>query len=150
MNTKIPLLSLALSLFFTACATPKTESGLGDSRRGVGVSGMDADTVRQSLIRYVSENDYELVDSDRRTMDFDRPASKWATMRYGSFVNPETYVRMKVIIMDVGPNDHWVSFEPLVVTERGSGFESTKALKGTASKEMQSLLESWQVQLDEG
>jgi len=149
MKKSLPFLTIALACLITACATRSAESQIGDSRRGVGVSGVDPDILRQSLMLFISENEYELVDSDRRTLDFDRPASKWAALRYGSFVNPETYVRMKVILMDVGPSDYWVSFEPLVVTERGSGFESTKPLKGTVTREMQSLLEQWQAQLSE-
>ena len=120
------------------------------SRRGVGVSGQDVDELRRSLVLFIGEQDYELADSDRRTLDFDRLASKWASMRYGSFVNPETFIRMKVIIMEVGASDYWVSFEPLIVTERGSGFEAAKPLKGSAAREMQSILESWKLQLSEG
>ncbi len=120
------------------------------SRRGVGVSGQDVDELRRSLVLFIGEQDYELADSDRRTLDFDRLASKWASMRYGSFVNPETFIRMKVIIMEVGASDYWVSFEPLIVTERGSGFEAAKPLKGSAVREMQSILESWKLQLSEG
>ncbi len=146
MKKSIPFLILTLTCLFSACATRSTEPSVTSPRRGVGVSGVEADTLRQSLVRFISENGYELTDSDQRTLDFDRPASKWAALRYGSFVNPETYIRMKVILMDVGPSDHWVSFEPLVGTERGSGFESNKPLKGTVTREMQSLLEQWQTQ----
>ena len=116
-------------------------------RRGVGVSGVPVDEIRRSLIHYVSEREFELSDSDRRTLDFDRPASKWTAMRYGSFVSPETFVRMKVFIMEVGPNDYWVGFEPTVVTERGTGFERRQPLKGAVTSEMQTLLQNWKAQL---
>ena len=132
------------------CSTTSPNPELGMSRRGVGVSGQDVDELRRSLVLFIGEQDYELADSDRRTLDFDRLASKWASMRYGSFVNPETFIRMKVIIMEVGASDYWVSFEPLIVTERGSGFEAAKPLKGSAAREMQSILESWKLQLSEG
>lgn len=136
-------LSLALGWFLLGCSTTSSEGELGPDRKGVGVSSYSDDEIRKSLVSFFANQGYEFSDSDRRTLDFDRPASKWAAMRYGSFVNPETFVRMKIIIMEVGPNDHWIGYDPLIVTERGTSFERRAPLKGQSIKEMQSMLETW-------
>ena len=134
-------------IYLVGCATgPEKGEGMSDPR-GIGISGLPESEIRKSLSRYVSEREYELIDSDRRTLSFDKPAGRWASMRYGSFVSPETFQRMKVMIMDVGAQDFWIGFEPLIVTERGSGFEKAVPLKGQASHEMQSLLEGWKAEL---
>lgn len=140
-------LSLVLGWFLVACSTTSADKELSTDRKGVGVSGYSDDDIRRTLIPFFGDHDYELANSDRRTLDFDRPASKWAAMRYGSFVNPETFVRMKVIIMEVGPRDLWIGYEPLIVTERGTSFERRAPLKGQSVKEMQSMLETWKEQL---
>jgi len=142
--------SFGLLLWMVAaigCATPGPESEALSARRGVGVSGVPAGELRKSLIGFLNDRDYVLSGMDRRTLDFDKPASKWMALRYGSLVNPETFVRMKVILMDVGPADYWVGFQPLIVTERGSGFEREQPFKGKAPAEMQALLESWKSRL---
>lgn len=142
-----PIFLFAFFVYLSGCATgPEKGEGTSDPR-GVGVSGFPESEIRKSLSRYISERDYELIDSDRRTLSFDKPADKWTAMKYGSFVSPETYQRMKVFIMDVGAQDFWIGFEPLVVTERGSGFENTEPFKGQAAREMQSLLEGWKAEL---
>jgi hypothetical protein len=143
---KIVALSMVLGWFLLGCSTTSSEKELGPDRKGVGVSGYSDDEIRKSLVSFFSDQGYELSDSNRRTLDFDRPASKWAAMRYGSFVNPETFVRMKIIIMEVGPIDHWIGYDPLIVTERGTSFERREPLKGQSIKEMQSMLETWEGQ----
>ncbi len=140
-------LVLVVWLGAAACSTP---SGGGEdlgSRRGVGVSGMRIEAIRSSLVGFMSDQDYELVDSDRRTLDFDTAPSRWTALRHGSFVNPETFVRMRIFVMEVGAADYWVGYEPLVVTERGTGFESTKPLKGKVPATMQGLLNQWKAEL---
>lgn len=129
------------------CATTGSGPDKLSPRKGVGVSGVPVGELRKSLIGFLNEEDFVLKGMDQRTMNFDKPASKWQAMRYGSLVNPETFVRMKVILMDVGPVDYWVGLRPLIVTERGSGFEQEQPLKGSAPEEMQTLLESWKSQL---
>jgi hypothetical protein len=140
-------LSMVLGWFLLGCSTTSSEKELGPDRKGVGVSGYSDDELRKSLVSFSADHGFELSNSDRRTLDLDRPASKWAAMRYGSFVNPETFVRMKIIIMEVGPNDHWIGYNPLIVTERGTSFERRTPLKGQSIKEMQSMLETWKGQL---
>lgn len=130
-------------LMLVGCQSTKTESEPGSVRNGVGMSGWRPETIRASLIAYLTERGYALVDSDRLNLDFDRPASQWLAMRHGSFVNPETFIRMRIFVVGVGSGDYWVGFEPLVVTDRGSSFESAKPMKGAVRTEMQALLEEW-------
>ena len=130
-------------LMWVGCQSTKTEGEPDTVRNGVGMSGWRPEAIRASLIAFLTERNYELVDSDRLNLDFDRPASQWLAMRHGSFVNPETFIRMRVFVVGVGSGDYWVGFEPLVVTERGSSFETAKPIKGAVRKEMQSLLEEW-------
>ena len=143
-------LVLGLALCGYGCAT---SPGKGDGQlasRGVGVSGRPTDQVRSSLIAYLTRNGFELSDADRRTLNFDRSPSTWTVMRFGSFVNPGTFVRMKVFIMEVGAGDLWIGYEPRVVTERGSGFEQETPLKGKGAREMQSMLTAWKAGLSNG
>lgn len=121
-------------------------AGMPDKKEsvlGVGISNTSDGEIRRSLVGYVSQEGFELVDSDRRTLSFDKPADKWTAIRYASFVNPETFLRMRIFIMEVGASDFWIGFEPLIVTERGSGFEKKDSFKGQAIQEMQSILENW-------
>ncbi len=137
---------LLVWLVVSGCVAPGKTPASGMPRCGVGVSGASADALRKSLTAFFTLRDYALYDSDRRSLSFDRPASRWVTLRYGSFVNPETFVRMKVFVVNVGALDYWIGFDPLIVTERGSGFEQERPFKGKASAEMQSLLELWKLQ----
>ena len=145
MNRIGCFLALAGVVFLAGCATTESERGGTHSPRGVGVSGVPETLVRETLVQLFSQAGYTLEKSDRRSLSFDQPASKWKSLIYGtSFIDPETYVRIKVRIMDVGPADWWIGYESLFVTERGSVFERETNL-GKASR-IQDLLESWKAE----
>lgn len=131
-----------LIFLLTACVAPSKEKGA----RGVGISNASEGNIRRSLANYVSQNGFDLVKSDLRTLSFDRPADKWTAIRHASFVNPGTFVRMQIFVMEVGPTDFWIGFEAFVVTERGSGFEKMRSLKGKVIQKMQLILEDWRSQ----
>ena len=138
---------LALVWFvISGCAVPRKAPADLSTRRGVHISTASAQALRKSLIAFFTHQDYALYDSDRRTLNFDRPASQWATLRHGSFVSPKTFERVKIFLMNTGQANYWVGFKTLIVTDRGSSFEREKPLQGKANAESQALLNLWKSQ----
>ena len=137
----------ALVWFVTSgCATLREAPVDLSTRRGVHISTASADALRKSLIAFFTHRDYALYDSNRRTLNFDRPASRWESLRHSSFVSPKTFARVKIFLMDAGQTNYWVGFKTLIVTDRGSSFEREKPLHGKAAAELQSLLNLWKSQ----
>ena len=112
-------------------------------RTGVGIDGMEERELRQSLLDHFGERDLRFEESGIRTLVLDRPAPGWARLRYGSMVDPETYLRVRIRWMERGPRDWWVSQELSIVTERGSGFEREIPQEGRRRREVQQWLDDW-------
>ena len=137
----------ALVWFVTSgCAVPRKAPADLSTQHGVHISTASAQALRKSLIAFFTHRDYALYDSDRRTLNFDLPASRWTTLRHGSFASPKTFERVKIFLMNTGQANYWVGFKTLIVTDRGSSFEREKPLHGKAAAEAQSLLNLWKSQ----
>ena len=130
----------------SGCAVSRESSADLSTQHGVHISAASADALRKSLIAFFTHRDYALYDSDRRTLNFDLPASRWTTLRHGSFVSPKTFDRVRIFLMNTGPANYWVGFKTLIVTDRGSSFEQEKPIQGNASAKLQSLLNLWKSQ----
>ena len=135
------LVLVTTALLFISCKTTKLETASGrpeiDVRDKLGLE------IRRGLNHFMTDRGYLVWSSDDLTMAFDKEASKWATLRYGSLIDSETWVRMEFSIIQLEPFSYRVIASPLIVTDRGSSFESAEPLKGQHLKEAQVVLDEF-------
>jgi hypothetical protein len=133
---KIPsLLAVALGLCLSGCLTsPVADSGgLGS----VTVTNSNPDAIVAAAQSVFPQSGYQLSGSNYPdSISFDKPSSRFATVMWGNYGNPQT-IRVRMNIAQIpGTNNYRLSPKVFSVSSAGeAGFDDERPLAGLWSAE---------------